>query len=358
MTQNPYSSLPNSAFWRTGAALADPLEIRGLWQPKADITKSTRIVTAGSCFAQHIGRAFRERGFAWLDAEAAPGTADVQRAFHYGTFSFRTGNIYTPQMLLQWVRWATATAPMPDLFWQQEGRFFDPFRPAVEPGGFASLHEARASRQATLNAIRTAIRRGQLFVFTLGLTECWRDAETGLEYAVCPGTIAGRFDADRHRFHNMAYPEVMATLKKAITTIRRFNRDMRFLLTVSPVPLTATAGGQHVIMATTQSKSVLRAAAGEMTAQTDFVDYFPSYEIITSPVFGGRFYAPNRRSVEPAGVDHVMRCFFHDLDTAFGRTPSDPAPAPVATDPEDDAPDPVAELRCEEEMLAAFQVPQ
>ncbi len=129
MTQNPYSSLPNSAFWRTGAALADPLEIRGLWQPKADITKSTRIVTAGSCFAQHIGRAFRERGFAWLDAEAAPGTADVQRAFHYGTFSFRTGNIYTPQMLLQWVRWATATAPMPDLFWQQEGRFFDPLPP-------------------------------------------------------------------------------------------------------------------------------------------------------------------------------------------------------------------------------------
>jgi hypothetical protein len=135
---------------------------------------------------------------------------------------------------------------------------------------------------------------------------------------------------------------------------------MRFLLTVSPVPLTATAGGQHVITATTQSKSVLRAVAGEMAATHDFVDYFPSYEIITSPVFGGRFYAPNRRSVEPAGVDHVMRCFFHDLDTAFGRVPTEPAPEPAGAEPagagpEDEASDPAAELRCEEEMLAAFQ---
>ena len=356
MTQNPYSSLPDSAFWRTGAALADPMDIRGLWHPKADIAKTTRIVTAGSCFAQHIGRAFRERGYAWFDAEAAPGTPEVQKAFHYGTFSFRTGNIYTTQMLLQWVRWTTGLSPVPDLFWQEGERFFDPFRPAVEPGGFASLSEARASRQATLAAIRQAIRRGQLFVFTLGLTECWRDAETGLEYAVCPGTVAGSFDPDRHRFHNMTYPEVMTALKKAITILRRINRNMRFLLTVSPVPLTATAGGQHVITATTQSKSVLRAVAGEMAAQNDYIDYFPSYEIITSPVYGGRFYAANRRSVEAEGVDHVMRCFFHDLDTAFGRVPAAASPRPaIAPDAEEDAPDPAAELRCEEEMLAAFQ---
>jgi len=358
MVHNPYTALPPDAFWRSGAGIPDPLNIRGLWRPKFDISQSTRIVTAGSCFAQHIGRAFRERGYAWMDAEMAPGTPEVQKAFHYGTFSFRTGNIYTTQMLLQWVRWALGLSEVPDLFWQQGERFFDPFRPAVEPDGFCSVEEARASRAATLAAIRYAIRHGQLFVFTLGLTECWRDAETGLEYAVCPGTVAGEFDPDRHLFHNMAYPEVMATLKKVITILRRKNRNMRFLLTVSPVPLTATAAGQHVITATTHSKSVLRAVAGEIAAEYEFVDYFPSYEIITSPVFGGRFYAPNRRSVEPSGVDHVMSCFFHDLDTAFGRTPGAlPPQAERPSEAEAEIADCAADLRCEEEMLAAFQSP-
>lgn len=359
MTRNPYGQFPETAFWRSGAALADPLEIRGLWRPKADITKKTGIVTAGSCFAQHIGRALRERGYAWLDAEPAPGPAAVQRAFHYGTFSFRTGNIYTTRMLLQWVRWACGISPVPDLVWQDGDRFRDPFRPAVEPEGFASRDEALVSRQVTLKAIRQAVRRSQLFVFTLGLTECWRETDGGLEYAVCPGTLAGSFDPGRHRFHNMTYPEVLSDLQEAMTILRRLNRNLRFLLTVSPVPLTATAAGQHVITATTYSKSVLRAVAGELTERHDFVDYFPSYEIITSPVFGGRFYEANRRSVDPAGVAHVMHCFFHDLDTTFGRIPSEPVSAQAPVGPGQDEPaDPAADLRCEEEMLAAFQSQQ
>ena len=95
----------------------------------------------------------------------------------------------------------------------------------------------------------------------------------------------------------------------------------------------------------------------KLTAADEATDYFPSYEIITRPVFGGRFYGENRRSVRPEGVAHVMENFFHDLDTAFGRTPvrhEPPKAGPMAKSPDEEADEAEGDIRCEEEMLAAF----
>ena len=82
------------------------------------------------------------------------------------------------------------------------------------------------------------------------------------------------------------------------------------LLTVSPVPLTATAENRHVLVSTIHSKSILRAVAGELASRFDFIDYFPSYEIVISPPFRGMFFQNNMRSVHEQGVDFVMSHFF------------------------------------------------
>ena len=357
---HPYTSLPQDRFWRTAVADRDPLEISELWQPRFPVGRKTRIVTAGSCFAQHFARALTARGYRWIDAEPGPhGLTPAQKQdYHYGTFSFRTGNIYTPRMLRQWLTWASTDTPPPTEIWETEGRFFDPFRPAVEPGGFVSVDELLASRRDTLDALRRAAKQAQVFVFTLGLTESWQDAQTGAEYAVCPGTVAGTFDADRHRFFNHGYDTLMADLRMVLRLLIRANPGLKLLLTVSPVPLTATASGQHVLTATVHSKSLLRAVAGTLAARDRRVDYFPSYEIITHPAFGGRFYAANQRSVLPEGVEHVMHRFFADQETAFGdtlrtrRRRAKPLPTgPVEGVPETPGP---TDLRCEDEILAAF----
>ncbi|MFV0492033.1 MAG: GSCFA domain-containing protein [Pseudorhodobacter sp.] len=354
---NPYQDLPETAFWRSGVADMAAEQMRGLWQPRFDISPDMPIVTAGSCFAQHIGRALKARGYHWYDAEPAPGPEALRHAFYYGVFSFRTGNIYTTRMLHQWFDWALHPKRCPDLFWCQDGRVHDPFRPTIEPDGFDSVEEGRTSRQATLAAIRDAMRKARLFIFTLGLTECWRDSVEKVEYAVCPGTIAGSFDPGRHQFHNMTQHEVLDNLNAALALLRNVNPGVKILLTVSPVPLTATASGQHVLTATTYSKSVLRAAAGTIMEENEDVDYFPSYEIITSPVFGGRFYASNMRGVTSEGVSHVMTCFFDDLSARFGTTSRPDLITPSAAKIGDDQTDDAEDLRCEEEMLASFQTP-
>ncbi|MEI4485930.1 GSCFA domain-containing protein [Frigidibacter sp. MR17.14] len=318
--RHPYLELPEEAFWRAAVSARAPEEITGLWQPKFAIGPEDRIVTAGSCFAQHIGRALAGRGYGWIDAEPAPeGMAPAAKlAHHYGTFSFRTGNIYTANMLAQWLEWALGAQPMPDEVWERDGRVFDPFRPAIEPQGFASRAALQASREATLAAIRAAVAEATVFVFTLGLTESWQERETGVEYAICPGTLAGTFDPARHQFVNHDFDDTLMRLGDAIGLLRRANPGIRVLLTVSPVPLTATASGNHVLVATGWSKAVLRAVAGEIAAEDARVDYFPSYEIITGPPFGGRFYAENLRQVRPEGVAFVMDSFFRDQAAHFG----------------------------------------
>lgn len=347
---NPYVGLEDRAFWKLAVASRSLFDLTDLWKPKFDLKTSDQFVTFGSCFAQHIGRALATRGFAWFNGEPAPRglSASSAKKFNYNVFSARTGNIYTTSILAQWVGWAAGSRALPDEVWENDGRFYDPFRPAVEPGGFGSPEEMQASRKVAIAAFRTCIDEADYFVFTLGLTESWRNNETGYEYPMCPGTVAGIFDERTHAFDNHSVMDVLANLEAAMDQMKSLNPNLRFILTVSPVPLTATKSGHHVMVATMQSKSVLRAVAGQLARQRPDVDYFPSYEIINSPVTKAVFFEPNQRDVNPRGVDFVMDNFFNAVPAATTSTkaekPKIPHPPVSATD----------DVVCEEELLQAF----
>ncbi|MET0133687.1 MAG: GSCFA domain-containing protein [Kibdelosporangium sp.] len=321
---NPYESLTPRSFWRTAVAERDLPLVGELWTPRFTLGQDDVILTAGSCFAAQIGRALLERGMNWRDAEVAPPglTAAERRARHYGEFSFRTGNIYTAAMLRQWLAWAFGESSPPDETWNENGRHVDPLRPSVEPGGYDSATATLAARDATLAAIRSAVTAAHCFIFTLGMTEAWQDRVSGVVYPSCPGTVRGTFDAGRHAFRNFTFGEVSSDLTAAIAIARRANPGLRFLLTVSPHPLTATATGGHALTANTYSKSVLRAVTGQLVQDHDGVDYFPSFEIITGIPAKARFFGPNLRTVTPEGVEEVMRHFM----AALADRPADPSP--------------------------------
>lgn len=317
--QHPYTRLPERSFWRTAVAEPDALDITDLWTPKFTIGQDAPVVTAGSCFAAHIGRALLEEGMHWYDAELPPPglTRAEQSARGYRRFSFRTGNIYTAAALRQWVAWALGEGKPPTEVWEEDGTFHDPYRPTVEPDGFASPDDLFRSRDRTLGAVRTALTKADVLVFTLGLTEAWHDTRTGTVLQMCPGTVHGTFDPARHVLRNHTVAQVHSDLTSVLALARSVNSRLRMVLTVSPVPLTATATGRHALVATTHSKSVLRAAAGQLTDESDDVDYFPSYEIITGFPYRAAFYEPNLRTVTPDGVAFVMRHFFQAVQ---GRT--------------------------------------
>jgi hypothetical protein len=187
-------------------------------------------------------------------------------------------------------------------------------------------------------------------VFTLGLTESWWDKTTGAEFPMCPGTVVGDFDPLEHLFVNQDYDFVLQNLKEVIAMISATRaKGPSFLLTVSPVPLTATNSGDHVLVATMSSKSVLRAAAGQAARTIEAVSYFPSYEIINAPPYRATFFEPNMRSVNLNGVNHVMKTFFAGLQPQEAPLAGPPAPGlqEATTSFGED-------LACEEELLSAF----
>jgi hypothetical protein len=357
LLQNPYQSLPPTAFWRTGVAEPGLQGLTDLWNSRWKLPSDTKFATFGSCFAQHISRAMKARKVAWVDGEPAPWGVSPELAaeYGYGVFSARTANIYSAAQFRLLLSLAAGHGdPNFPVVWHDGDRYRDSLRPIIEPAGFASLAEALASRRSMLRGLARAVTAADVVIFTLGLTEGWEDADTGLPFAVCPGTMGGRFDPDRHRFVNYRAAEIRDDLEACLAHIRELNPDARLLLTVSPVPLTATASGQHVLLATTRSKSVLRGVAGEMVDDNPHVDYFPSYEIITGAPTASQFFEPNLRGVRPEGVATVMQHFFAGLDiSAPARAPAQPDRA-AAEERDMQRVMQEEDLACEEAMLEVF----
>ena len=277
------------------------------------LRKSDRIATAGSCFAQHIGNNLAARGAAFMDLEPAPPvfeSAVQARRWGYGVFSCRYGNVYTTRQLIQLFDEAHGTRTPEERVWEKDGRFYDALRVSVDPVGQDSSETVLALRARHLAAVRRMFAELDVFVFTLGLTEGWESTRDGTMFAVAPGTVAGTYDPERHVFHNLRAAEIRADMVSFWERLRAVNPKGRMLLTVSPVPLAATATDNHVLVATTYSKSVLRSVAGELAEDFSDIYYFPSYEIISSHPGRGMFFEPDLRNVNLFGVNYVMRHFF------------------------------------------------
>jgi hypothetical protein len=350
-THTPYSDLPPQAFWRTGVAEAGVYGLSDLWASPWTLPSDARFATFGSCFAQHISRALKERRMGWVNGEPA----DLAQKFNYGVFSARTANVYTAAQLRLLLRMAAGKTLIeePELWANPDGRIRDSLRPSIEPDGFASREEALLSRQAMVRGLRRAVMASDVFVFTLGLTEGWQSAD-GQPYAACPGTQGGVFDPAQHRFVNYRTAAIREALDDSLALLQMMNPAIHLLLTVSPVPLTATASGAHVLVATMRSKSVLRAVAGEMAEDEPSVDYFPSYEIISGAPTRAAFFEPNLRSVVPQGVEVVMGHFFRGLHLAGPARHGAEAEADVARNRAIDDDIRHEALLCEEAALEAY----
>jgi hypothetical protein len=268
-----------------------------------------KVATLGSCFAQHLSRMLAQDGFTFLVAErftGAPGTTDEG----YGVFPARFGNLYTARQLLQLFDRAYGLFRPRDRWWKgRGGGVIDPFRSRIQAGGFGSVEALEADRVRHLAAVRKMFEACDVLVFTFGLTEYWAAAGDGAVFPLAPGAASPEPPEGPYRFGNFSVAEVVRDVEAFLDRFLSVNRSARILLTVSPVPLVATHEDRHVLVSTVASKSILRAAVEEVCRAHPEIGYFPSYEIVTGPQAGGRFFAPNLRQVTPEGVAHVQAIF-------------------------------------------------
>lgn len=317
--KNPYLNKSKKSYWRTAIAESSPFEIPEIYQAKWKISPQWNIATAGSCFAQHIHKNLRKRNFNVMEMEPAPILlpTDLHQKFGYSLYSARYGNIYTVEQLLQISKECTGLFVPQDISWERDGKYYDALRPSVEPEGFFSKDELLIHRKHHLRQVRKMFEETDLLIFTLGLTEGWIHKESRTVYPIAPGAMAGEFNEEIYEFKNFTYTEIVNSFIEFLSILieLRPGKELpKIILTVSPVPLTATGTDEHILKANTYSKSVLRSVAGFLASTYDFIDYFPSYEIVTNPLARGMFYEANLRSVRAQGVALVMKTFFDEHD--------------------------------------------
>jgi hypothetical protein len=319
VNSSPYLNAHSKQFWGGAVAKRSYFDLNDLSKHHDVLSPGYKYATAGSCFAQHISRHLKMKGLSCLDLEPSPTELTKSEAydFGFGQFTCRYGNIYTARQLYQLFLESENRFFHGDDIWCKDGRFYDALRPSLDPVGYRRPEFVKSQRAVHLKAVSNMWRTFDVFVFTLGLTECWVSKQFGTAYPTAPGTVAGVYDSNNYEFINLNYEQIYSDLSSFWSEVKKINPRAKILLTVSPVPLTATATDEHVLVATTYSKSVLRAVAGDFVKNSLDAYYFPSFEIISSHPSRTIFYEPNLRSINKAGVDFVMNHFFSSNNSSF-----------------------------------------
>ena len=313
MNKHPYQTQAKRAFWSQSVSENfDPLDLISTNSPL--LRRGDKVTSAGSCFASNIVPYIESAGFEYIRTERIPNIfAELGQNLGYANFSAMYGNVYTARQLKQLYQRALGQfIPVEDR-WVENSKIIDPFRPGLKFAA-SSQEEFNLITTSHLKATRRAFETADVFVFTLGLTEGWVNSQDGSTYPACPGTIAGIFDENKYKFKNFSVSEIIDDLTWFINELTKNNAKVRFILSVSPVPLVATATSEHVLAATIYSKSVLRVAAQEISNSFSQVSYFPAYEIITGPQAPKNFFESDRRNVSKLGIDCVMQTLLQSCE--------------------------------------------
>lgn len=219
-----------------------------------------RLLSMGSCFAEHIGEYLQDRKF-----------QQVLSPF---------GIVYHPVVLARLLRQLLDDqAPQAvDLFEQQSlWRHYD-FHSRFSGPEKASTQDL-LGRQHKIGA--EAVRSVDVLLLTLGTAYGYQLKSSGEWVNNCHKQAADFFAKVRSEG-----PEMTSALAESFELLKKVNPNLQIILTVSPV--------RHLrdgLLENQRSKARLLLCQEALTSTLDFVHYFPAYEILLDELRDYRYYA-------------------------------------------------------------------
>lgn len=241
-------------------------------RPKFRLNRNESVFAIGSCFARNI-----EQKLTGFDVEVTSATLKLPPERYDGPRNSNALlNKYNTHSIESELR-QTFEAPSKNHgLIELDGAWYDPLTTGVTPTDFETTMKTRLE----IEALYRRIPECGVIIITLGLNESWLDTETGIYFNGPPPAALLRRLKDRLCAEVSGLAENVSALCKSFDILRKINPSVKILVTVSPVPFRATVTKQDVVAANTHSKSMLRVCAQEVADRFDFVDYFPSYEIV------------------------------------------------------------------------------
>ncbi len=239
---------------------------------------NSKIVTIGSCFADVMGRRLTDHKLSVLNNPF--------------------GTIFNPVSIAKLLTMALyGTAPDETRYIERDGVWFHyDFHSSLWA---KSQDELRDKLYTRLAQTAEAIRKADFLFLTLGSAVVYRHVETGKVVANChkmPGSLF-----EKYLYH---IDHLRDDLTRLLKTLHKANPGLKVLLTVSPVRHT-----RDTLPLNSVSKSTLRVITHELTVWTDWVAYFPAYELMMDDLRDYRFYEADMIHPNTQAHDYIFDKF-------------------------------------------------
>lgn len=280
------------------------------------IDKNTKISSIGSCFAREIRKWLISNGYNYILKEQDKffpaietihrGKTTVKSHEHSSVCWERVYNTHTLKHIIDYsFNYSVNTDRLYEINVGGKSYFCDLLRTRIiydtKEKAIKDIYDhAQLSKETLLES--------DVFIITLGLTEIWESKKRGF---VAASHVAKKYTLpDDFVFRKSYYEENISNLLYVYEVLKKHNKNLKIIVTVSPVHLLQTFRNDiDVISASCASKSILRSVADKFAELPD-VYYFPSYEIATiGAMLDGINAYPDNHHVSGEMVRNIMAIF-------------------------------------------------
>lgn len=299
--RNPDKRFPNEEDPRFQDGLLFPS-----LNPRFQLSTPAKVFTIGSCFARNIEEALRDYDIEMPTSKFMVPESEWPHRPNGMLNEYNSGTI--SQRILSVVE---GKKPPEDTIVETPDGFVDLLLP---PAGVPVTFERAIARRREVESVYEELVSSDLVIITLGLVEAWFDEVNGLYLNRMPRAPNIKKQSGRYSLRRLDVFDSLSLLDQALGGLIGAGVD-KILLTVSPVPLATTFSGKDVVVANSYSKSVLRVCAEQLSERYPEVDYFPSFELVSSGGLGS-FNSDNihvRDEVVRLATGHMLGAYFTDL---------------------------------------------
>jgi hypothetical protein len=247
------------------------------------------IYLIGSCFADHIG--------------------DLLKTYKFNTLLNPFGVIYNPYSIFKLIEDSASGNPLDEnglLKKQGIYRHLD-FHSDISARSEEEFYQLANN---AFNTTRNFLKNAGWLIISMGTSIVFKHQTYQKIVANCHKLPGKEFE------EFMLKPEeIIASFDSFFNEIRRDNRMLKIILTVSPV--------RHIkstLEKNSQSKAILRYVAGRLTNEYEHVQYFPSYEIMIDDLRDYRFYKPDMLHPNEVAIKYIWEKF---IETYFDQETTD-----------------------------------
>lgn len=220
-------------------------------------TRTTNVMTIGSCFSEVIGNRLKEQKMPVL----------------VNPF----GTLFNPMSIFKLLN---PSYQLPDerLFVEHQGMWFHYDFHSQFFG--ATQHQLKIQLVATIEEVKKQIATLDTLIITLGTSLVYQLKGTPSYLANCHKRPSNIFERDL-----LSVKDICKGFSATYKALKEQNPKLRIVLTVSPVRHTKDGIPENQV-----SKAILRAACHYLVSDYQDVEYFPAYELMMDDLRDYRFY--------------------------------------------------------------------